>query len=157
MCRRPKQTRDVLQVYYCGGIFKHNPDGQTGTMCAKYNVKQDSWDEKVASMAEGRNHAATCTDGERMFVFAGRGPGSGSNNVVANGYANTQIYDPSNDSWVSGPQSVRLYFPAHIMTCQLLLATIARMHGRASRLCDTVCLLTALSEAEAACLESGVR
>jgi hypothetical protein len=42
---------------------------------------------QAPSMKTGRNHAASCTDGERMFVFGGR---SGKN-VVGPGYSETQV------------------------------------------------------------------
>jgi N-acetylneuraminic acid mutarotase len=50
-------------------------------------------------MPVARNHAASATDGRRLFVFGGRGPGSGDSNVVANGFADLQVYDPVTDSW----------------------------------------------------------
>jgi N-acetylneuraminic acid mutarotase len=52
-------------------------------------------------MPQGRNHAAAATDGERLFVFGGRGPGSGDGDVVANGFNTVQIYDPQTNDWVS--------------------------------------------------------
>jgi N-acetylneuraminic acid mutarotase len=48
---------------------------------------------------KGRNHAATGTDGQKVYVFGGRGVGSGSNNVVANGFDHVQIYDPATNTW----------------------------------------------------------
>lgn len=54
----------------------------------------------IAPMPRPRNHAASATDGERLFVFGGRGPGSGAANVVANGFADVQIYDPRTNSWL---------------------------------------------------------
>jgi N-acetylneuraminic acid mutarotase len=36
-----------------------------------------------------------------MFVFGGRGKGSGDRNVVANGFDDVQVYDPATDRWAS--------------------------------------------------------
>jgi N-acetylneuraminic acid mutarotase len=52
-------------------------------------------------MVDGRNHAAAATDGEKLWVFGGRGPGSGDTNMVANGFADVQVYDPGTDTWES--------------------------------------------------------
>lgn len=48
-------------------------------------------------MPRGRNHAASCTDGERLYVFGGR---SGMN-VVGPGFAETQIFQPG-QGWSRG-------------------------------------------------------
>jgi N-acetylneuraminic acid mutarotase len=50
-------------------------------------------------MPLARNHAAAGTDGQRLFVFGGRGPGSGDTNVVAEGFDDVQVYDPATDTW----------------------------------------------------------
>ena len=52
-------------------------------------------------IGQGRNHAAAASDGQRMFVFGGRGLGSGAANVVANGFPDVQIYDPATDTWTT--------------------------------------------------------
>jgi hypothetical protein len=84
------------QVYVAGGIV----GSSTTTQAARYNPATDTW-QSIASMPQGRNHAAAESDGTRMFVFGGRGPDSGSDNVVANGFDTVQIYDPATDSWES--------------------------------------------------------
>jgi hypothetical protein len=48
----------------------------------------------IAPMPRPRNHSASGTDGERLFVFGGRGPGSGDDNVVDNGFDDVQIMTP---------------------------------------------------------------
>ena len=53
----------------------------------------------IAPMPRPRNRAASGTDGERFYVFGGRGPGSGDGNVVANGFDDVQIYDPQTNAW----------------------------------------------------------
>ncbi len=58
-----------------------------------------SWRE-IAPMPRARNHTAAGTDGERFYIFGGRGPGSGNNNVVANGFDDVQVYDPATDRWI---------------------------------------------------------
>jgi N-acetylneuraminic acid mutarotase len=55
----------------------------------------------MADMKDGRNHAQSATDGQKLYVFGGRGPGSGDSNVVANGFADVQIYDPATNTWQS--------------------------------------------------------
>jgi N-acetylneuraminic acid mutarotase/glucose/arabinose dehydrogenase len=84
-------------IYVAGGI-----DGGlfTTTECGIYDPVLDSW-APMASMIDGRNHAAAGTDGEKMYIFGGRGPGSGDTNMVANGFADIQIYNPLLDSWES--------------------------------------------------------
>jgi hypothetical protein len=52
-------------------------------------------------MPEGRNHTASGTDGSKLYVFGGRGPGSGDGNAVADGYAELQVYDPVADQWAT--------------------------------------------------------
>jgi N-acetylneuraminic acid mutarotase len=50
-------------------------------------------------MPLGRNHAAAATDGAKLYIFGGRGPGSGDGNVVAVGFDDVQIYDPETGTW----------------------------------------------------------
>ncbi len=88
------------QVYVCGGILGDAGNGGTVNTCAKYDPQSNSW-TLLANMINGRNHAASGTDGSRLFVFGGRGPGSGNNNAVADGFADVQVYDPETDSWES--------------------------------------------------------
>lgn len=88
----------LLQVYYCGGINKSNT--KTVSNCAIYDPKTDKWtsdSKKAPNMPKGRNHAAACTDGKKLFVFGGR---SGKN-VVGTGFADTQILEPGK-GWKSG-------------------------------------------------------
>ena len=84
------------EIYVAGGIV----GSSTVTTCGKYNPNTDSW-TLLANMTDGRNHAACATDGQLFYVFGGRGPGSGNGNVLANGFADVQIYDPVADSWES--------------------------------------------------------
>lgn len=46
-------------------------------------------------MPFGVNHAASGTDGSRMYVFGGRQ----GRNRVGPGFDWTQIYDPATDTW----------------------------------------------------------
>lgn len=88
--------RDTL--FIAGGI-----DGDTTTSRAAYLDRRNGRWISVAPMPLPRNHGAAATDGRRLYVFGGRGPGSGNGNSVANGYAETQIYDPATNTWtVSG-------------------------------------------------------
>jgi N-acetylneuraminic acid mutarotase/glucose/arabinose dehydrogenase len=84
------------KVYVAGGIV----GGTTVTDAAVYDPKLNSW-TTIAPMPLGRNHAAAGTNGSLFFVFGGRGPGSGDGNVVADGFDDTQIYNPATNTWVS--------------------------------------------------------
>lgn len=82
------------KVYLAGGIV-----GKTTTaVAAVLDVASGQW-SMIAPMPRPRNHAASGTDGKRLYVFGGRGPGSGDSNVVANGYNDVQVYDPASNSW----------------------------------------------------------
>lgn len=91
------------RIYLAGGIV-----GDTTTRQAVvFDPAAGTW-RALAPMPQPRNHAAAATDGERFYVFGGRGPGSGETNVVANGYADVQVYDPATDRWAAsgeGPGS----------------------------------------------------
>jgi len=84
------------KVYLAGGIV----GGTTVANAAVFNPVTNSW-TSIAPMPQGRNHAAAGTDGLLFFVFGGRGPGSGDGNAVAEGFNDTQIYNPATNSWVS--------------------------------------------------------
>eukprot|EP00892_Ulva_mutabilis_P008543 jgi/Ulvmu1/6060/UM027_0038.1 len=77
-------------VYLCGGVNLAN----TATIddCMSYDPVTNQFDTSVEDMPTGmgRNHAASCTDGEKFYVLGGR---SGKN-VVGEGFAETQIYTP---------------------------------------------------------------
>jgi N-acetylneuraminic acid mutarotase len=55
----------------------------------------DVW-TALANMPDGgRNHAASGTDGVKLYVFGGRRGG----NFVTNGYDSVMVYDPVADTW----------------------------------------------------------
>lgn len=58
---------------------------------AKYNPESNTW-TNLAPMPHGHNHAASGTDGERFWVFGGRGGGPGTS---------VQVYDPASNEWDS--------------------------------------------------------
>lgn len=85
-------------IYVAGGIVGDS----TTALGARLDPSSGVW-TMIAPMPRPRNHAAAATDGRRLFVFGGRGPGSGDSNVVANGFDDVQIYDPAGNTWtVSG-------------------------------------------------------
>lgn len=88
------------QIYVTGGII----GSSTTTQSAKYNPATNVW-TAIAPMKQGRNHAASATDGTKLYVFGGRGPGSGDSNTVANGFDTVQIYNPATNTWVSSLDS----------------------------------------------------
>jgi N-acetylneuraminic acid mutarotase/glucose/arabinose dehydrogenase len=83
-------------VYLAGGII----GSSTVNTAAVYDPVADIW-SLIAPMPQGRNHTAAGTDGERFYIFGGRGPGSGDNNTVAEGFDDVMIYDPVTDTWES--------------------------------------------------------
>jgi hypothetical protein len=85
-------------VYYCGGIgLVDNEPTETIAQCAVYDPAADLWQDgvPVPDMPAGRNHGASCSDGERLFVFGGRAAGF----TVSEGYDETQVYDPAVSAW----------------------------------------------------------
>jgi len=86
------------KLYVCGGIV----GSTTVDLCAAYDLSSGTWSPRASMpFQQGRNHAAAGTDGNRFFVFGGRGVGSGDGNWVANGFDTTQVYDPLLDVWQS--------------------------------------------------------
>jgi N-acetylneuraminic acid mutarotase len=89
------------KVYVAGGIVGGSGAGGTTTnRAAAYDPATDAWTE-LAPMPQARNHTAAATDGQRMYVFGGRGPGSGDRNVTTNGFDTFQLYDPATNIWQS--------------------------------------------------------
>lgn len=84
------------EVYVAGGIAGSSTTNRT----AKYDPETNTWTE-LAPMPQGRNHAASATDGKKLYVFGGRGPGSGDSNAVADGFDTVQVYDPATNAWRS--------------------------------------------------------
>lgn len=84
-------------VYLCGGIIEATNTTTSG--CIKYNIRANKWEAGVAPMPLGVNHAASATDGERVFVVGGRVGG----NVVSEGLNAMQVYDPVTNRWTAGP------------------------------------------------------
>lgn len=86
-------------IYLAGGI-----SGDTTTRQAvRFDPISGVW-TRIAPMPRARNHAAAGTDGRLLYIFGGRGPGSGNSNMVANGFNDVQIYDPATDSWTASGQ-----------------------------------------------------
>jgi N-acetylneuraminic acid mutarotase/glucose/arabinose dehydrogenase len=86
------------KIYASGGIV----GSTTVDNCAAYDISANSWTNLASAPFQlGRNHAAASTDGERFFIFGGRGIGSGAGNVVANGFPDVFVYDPSTNTWMS--------------------------------------------------------
>jgi N-acetylneuraminic acid mutarotase len=82
-------------IYVAGGIMRDS----TTRQAARFDPRREVW-TPIAPMPLARNHAAAGTDGHRLFIFGGKGPGSGDSNVVANGFDDVQIYDPDADTWI---------------------------------------------------------
>jgi N-acetylneuraminic acid mutarotase len=89
------------RIFVAGGIVGNR---ETTGRVAMFDPTTGRWTER-APMPLPRNHAASGTDGRRFYVFGGRGPGSGDANVVANGFADVQIYDPATDTWTTSSDS----------------------------------------------------
>ncbi len=87
--------RIVVAGGIVGRLFR---DQRTTDEVAIYDPGTNRW-TPAAPMPRPRNHAASATDGARLYVFGGRGPGSGDANVVADGFDDVQVYDPATDHW----------------------------------------------------------
>ncbi|MGR9088537.1 MAG: Kelch repeat-containing protein, partial [Gammaproteobacteria bacterium] len=81
------------KIYYAGGIV----GSATVNSIAAYDPTLNSWSSPLAPMPQGVNHAASATDGSKLYVFGGRGGG----NSVSNGFNYVQIYNPATNSWQS--------------------------------------------------------
>lgn len=82
------------KLYVAGGIVGNRTVADAFVL----DSGATAW-RRIAPMPRPRNHAASATDGRRFWVFGGRGPGSGDSNVVANGFADVQVYDPATNRW----------------------------------------------------------
>jgi len=84
------------KVYAAGGLAL----GTTSDLCAVYDPQQDAWQPRAPlPFHQGRHHAAAGTDGKRLFVFGGKGFGSGETGQPANGFSSVEIYDPQSNAW----------------------------------------------------------
>ena len=88
------------QIYAAGGVVNSdasNPAGTGGTtQAARYDPATNTW-SALPNMPRGVNHAASATDGSRLFVFGGRE----GRNELGNGIATVQVYDPAANRWTS--------------------------------------------------------
>jgi N-acetylneuraminic acid mutarotase/glucose/arabinose dehydrogenase len=85
-------------IYAAGGVA----GGGTVDDLAVYDPAGDSWTPLPSVPAgQGRNGAAAGTDGQRLYLFGGRGNGSGGAGGLAVGFDSVQIYDPATFSWVT--------------------------------------------------------
>lgn len=80
-------------IYAAGGIVTA---GFTVEDAAVYDPVADLW-TVLADMPDKRNHTASATDGEKLYLFGGRAGG----NFVTNGFDETQVYDPVTGLWES--------------------------------------------------------
>src|SRR6185503_20388363 len=78
------------KIYAAGGLTT----GATASNCAQYDPATDEWTTK-APMPQGRSHAASGTDGTKLFVFGGRR----GLDLVINGLDSVMVYEPAADSW----------------------------------------------------------
>ncbi|MCB0358245.1 MAG: IPT/TIG domain-containing protein, partial [Bdellovibrionales bacterium] len=86
------------KIYLAGGL--DSTQNQETANTAVYNPVSNSW-TMLTPMLAGRHHAASATDGQKLYVFGGRvGP-----NVPTLGQDSVQIYDPVTDAWVASFQS----------------------------------------------------
>ena len=89
-----------MQIYYCGGLpFGFAPDYKTTiTPCAILTPDatgfSGTWSTAIRPMLDGgRNHAYTCTDGNKIFVFGGR-------NTATWTPPASQVYNPATNTWI---------------------------------------------------------
>jgi N-acetylneuraminic acid mutarotase len=96
------------KILACSGLFHRGPNeeylgtngdaGVNPTDCFQYDPSTQGW-SRFASMLVGVDHAASGTDGVKMYVFGGRSIGR---NIAADGLDLTQVYDPATDTWSYG-------------------------------------------------------
>ncbi len=84
------------KVYYAGGIRIDHTVYETW----RYDPGADTW-TALAPPPLARNHAAAATDGKKLYIFGGRGPGSGDFNTTTPGFDDTLAYDPATNTWDS--------------------------------------------------------
>lgn len=83
-------------IYVSGGVA----GGGTVDSLAVYDPAADAWTPLPSlPTGQGRNGAASGTDGQRLYLFGGRGTGSGGAGELANGFDTVQIYDPVSSTW----------------------------------------------------------
>ncbi len=101
-------------MYVCGGLGN---DGTTKNTCYRFDFLGTQQWVPIATMPIGRNHAAGGTDGEKFYIFGGRGCsvdgscGIGYKMGTDNGFGETQVYDPSSNSWSSSITSPETLAP----------------------------------------------
>jgi len=84
------------RLYAAGGLA----GGTTVDFCAVYDPALNAWQPRAAlPFHQGRHHAAAGTDGKRLYIFGGKGFGSGESGQPANGFNSVEIYDPQTNSW----------------------------------------------------------
>eukprot|EP00730_Choanoeca_flexa_P020204 TRINITY_DN9880_c0_g1_i4.p1 TRINITY_DN9880_c0_g1~~TRINITY_DN9880_c0_g1_i4.p1 ORF type:complete len:648 (+),score=104.82 TRINITY_DN9880_c0_g1_i4:119-1945(+) len=80
------------KIYLCGGL---GPVEAIAT-CGVYDPAADSWNMSMPDMPKAVHHAASNTDGQRLYIFGGRIGG----NPLDDGQDDVQIYDPSTNTWL---------------------------------------------------------
>jgi N-acetylneuraminic acid mutarotase len=84
------------RILVAGGFLPST--GTTTDAAWAYEPGPDRW-TALAPMPAGRNHAFGGTDGERLWVFGGRGSGNGEDGGLAEGFDDVQVYDPRSGAW----------------------------------------------------------
>jgi glucose/arabinose dehydrogenase/N-acetylneuraminic acid mutarotase len=84
------------RLYAAGGLA----GGATVDLCAVYDPALNAWQPRASlPFHQGRHHAASGTDGQRLWIFGGKGFGSGDGGQPANGFNSVEVYDPQTNSW----------------------------------------------------------
>ncbi|MCI3950389.1 MAG: Kelch repeat-containing protein, partial [Acidimicrobiales bacterium] len=84
------------KLYVAGGVTA----GATTAAVARFDPGTGRW-EALAPLPLPRNRAAAGSDGRRLLVFGGTGPGSGDAGGVADGFATVQAFDPATGTWAT--------------------------------------------------------
>ena len=84
------------KLYVAGGVTA----GATTGAVARFDPGTGRW-EALAPLPLPRNRAAAGSDGRRLLVFGGTGPGSGDAGGVADGFATVQAFDPATGTWAT--------------------------------------------------------
>jgi N-acetylneuraminic acid mutarotase len=93
----PFSAGSSASAVIAGYIYVAGGSGAASTnSLARFDPLANTWKTNLAPMPLLRNHAASGTDGARLYVFGGRG-----DNTLANGSDTVQIYNPGDDTWIT--------------------------------------------------------
>jgi glucose/arabinose dehydrogenase len=95
-------------LYAAGGLS----GGATSDLAARYDPQANAWTLlPPMPLHAGRHHAASGTDGQRLWIFGGYGFGNGEGGLLAPGFDTVQCFDPQAGAWISSATSTLAPLP----------------------------------------------